>query len=145
MNKIAALVENEPGTYDVFDTFRVSSVNPARVQRFLDAFSSGSPITGMKTTAFQDRATPGAIWNGTDFVDYTAGVHSLTKDWDGMDTYSFICNNKIVCQMLLAKNSTLHDAAEAAFQGNVTLIEVPENQTAKIGSIWDGTHFTDPL
>lgn len=140
MIKYAHLVKNQDNVYEVFD---VTAPAEERAARYEQALASGQPISGMKTSSFTSSACPEAVWDGANFsggVGWNLNVPE--ENWDVTNTYSFLCNNKIVGMYISYKNSTQDSMLEAAFSEDVTIAKVPEGELVLPGQIWDGSNFS---
>ena len=137
----ACVVKNDEGTWDIFDFARYVS-DQQKQQRLVGAVESGLPITGIKLTQYQWSATPGAVWDGEGFSGGPPTIIPDTIDWNTIETYGFLCDNVIVYGMIAQKDigSGRIDLLDAIFAGDteVSIVAIPEDQSAKIGDIWDG-------
>lgn len=137
----ACVVKNDEGTWDIFDFARYVS-NQEKQDRLVAAVESGLPITGMKLTQYQWSATPGAVWDGTGFSGGPSTIIPSNIDWNTIETYGFLCDNVIIYGMLAQKDtgSGRIELLDAIFAGDtdVSIIAIPDGQTAKIGDVWDG-------
>lgn len=137
----ACVVKNEEGTWDIFDFTRYGA-DQERQQRLVNAVESGLPITGMKLTPYKWSATPGAVWDGEGFSGGPESLISKTVDWNTIETFGFICDNILIYGTIGQKDlaSGRIEIFNAIFAGDteVTIVEIPEGQAAKIGDIWDG-------
>jgi hypothetical protein len=137
----ACVVKNDEGTWDIFDFARYGN-NPVGQERLVNAVESGLPITGMKLTPYKWSATPGAVWDGEGFSGGPATIIPPTIDWNSIDTYGFLCDNVIVYGVIAQKDTASGriEQLNAIFAGDteVTIVELPQGQAAKIGDIWDG-------
>ena len=138
----ALLAKNSEGTWDVWETLDIPLAD--RKERLLDALDSGLPITGMDLTEYRETATSGAVFDGTDFSG--GAIHprlrsSKADDWEGLTQYGYICDNTIVL-IAYGQSGTLRDEQLAAiFDGETTIVGIPEGTDVKVGDIWDGEEF----
>lgn len=137
----ACVVKNSDDTWDIFD-FAGYGANKQKQDRLVAAVESGLPITGMILTPYQWSATPGAVWNGTEFEGGPSTIIPNTIDWNNIETYGFLCDNVIIYGMIAQKDvsSDTIGKLNAIFAGDseVSIVKIPEGQGAKIGDIWDG-------
>ena len=133
----ACVVKNSEGTWDVW-THLSYPTNQEKQQILTDGVESGLPITGMVTTPYKWSATPGATFDGTEFTGGTVSVVPLSSDWEGINSYAYICNNIHIGGFIATANSTQDNQLNAIFSEETTIIKVPEGQTANVGDIWDG-------
>lgn len=136
----ACVVKNGQGTWDVYGELSYAS-NQVKREILTNGVESGYPITGMITTPYKWSATPGATFDGTEFTGGTVSVVSPTTDWEGINTYSFLCNNVIIGGFISTVNSAQDNQLQAIFSEETTIVKVPEGQTVKPGDIWDGQNF----
>lgn len=137
----ACVVKNEEGTWDIFDFARYVN-NEERQKILTDGVESGLPITGLKLTPYKWSATTGAVWDGEKFSGGPATIIPPTINWNAIETYGFLCDNTIIYGMISQKDTASGriELLDAIFAGDteVTIVSIPEGQTAKIGDIWDG-------
>lgn len=136
----ACVVKNSQGTWDVYGELSYAS-NQVKREILTNGVESGYPITGMITTPYKWSATPGATFDGTEFTGGTVSVVPPTTDWEGINTYSFLCNNVIIGGFISTVNSAQDNQLQAIFSEETTIVKVPEGQTVKPGDIWDGQNF----
>lgn len=140
MIKYAHLVKNEDNVYEVFD---VTVPAEARAARYEEALTSGQPISGMKTSSFTTSACPEAVWDGTNFSGGAGwNLNVPEENWNATNTYSFLCNNKIIGMYISHINTTQDSMLEAAFSSDVSLARIPENEVVSIGYLWNGSNFS---
>ncbi len=137
----ALVAKNAEGTWDVWDHLDIPI--PDRKQRVLDAIASGLPIVGMDLTAYRETATSGAIFDG---VDFSGGVtHPMTRNpnrsWDSFTQYGYICNNTIILVAYGQPGTIRNEQMSAIFDGETTIVLIPEGTDVKVGDIWDGENF----
>ena len=137
----AFLVKNSQNTWDVWRTMPTIPILD-REERLQSALASGMPITGMILTPYKENATSGATWNGENFVGI-GNVHPFadTEDWSVVSQYGYICNNVILVIMYGQPGTVQDEQFQAVFNSETTIINVPENQTANVGDIWDGSQI----
>jgi len=141
----ACLIKNSDGTWDVHNMIPGYPQKPEKHEIFLAGINSGLPITGMKTTMYQPFANVGAEWDGTSFSGGTLSIQPDDFDWNTVETYAYICDNKIiqagiiqkdVAPQSIAKNDIIFDE-----ENELNIIEIPEGTNVKVGDIWDGENF----
>jgi hypothetical protein len=138
----ACVVKNSQNTWDIYG-FAAYPSNPEKQARLEAAVDSGLPITGMILTPYKWSATPGAVWDGESFSVGSSSTIPETIDWDLISVYGYLCNNIIIYGSLTSKSNIVAQQMDAIFAGDseISIIKVPENQTAKIGDIWDGENI----
>lgn len=137
----AFIVKNEEGTWDIWNTLDMIPM-PDREKRLADAVASGLPITGMDLTPYRETATSGAVWDGEKF-EGIGNVHPVTRnpdaDWDIVTQYGYICDNTLLIIFYSQVGSIQDDKYKAIFDGETSIIRVPDDEDVKVGDIWDGT------
>jgi len=133
----ACVVKNSQDTWDIFN-FLVHSSNQEKKDILVNAVESGLPITGMILTEHKWSATPGAIFDGTEFTGGTVSVVPEELDWETINTYGYICDNVCIGGFITTSGSEQDLQFQAAFSDETTIVEIPEGQTASVGDIWDG-------
>ena len=137
----ALLAKNDEGTWDIWEILDIPI--PERKQRIQDAIASGFPIVGMDLTAYKETATSGAVFDGVDFSG--GAVHpklrNSNQDWDNFTQYGYICDNTIVLVAYGQPGTIRNEQMSAIFDGETTIVEIPEGTDVKIGDIWDGENF----
>ena len=136
----ACVVKNSQGTWDVFSGLSYS-LNPVKEEILTAGVESGLPITGMVMTPYKWSATPGAIFDGTEFTGGTVSVVPQTADWEGINTYGYLCDNIYIGGFIATVNSAQDAQLQAIFSEETTIVKVPEGLTVKVGDIWDGENF----
>jgi hypothetical protein len=141
----ACLIKNSDGTWDVHNMIPGYPQKPEKHEIFLAGINSGLPITGMKTTEYQPYATVGATWDGTSFSGGTKAIQPDEFDWSTVETYAYICNNKIIQAGIILKDvgsqSIIKNDIIFDEENELNIIEIPEGTTVKVGDIWDGENF----
>ena len=137
----ALLAKNDEGTWDVWETLDIPLAD--RKQRLQEALESGLPIVGMDLTAYKETATSGAVFDGVDFSG--GSVHprlrSNNTSWDDFTQYGYICDNTIVLIAYGTPGTIRDDQMSAIFDGETTVVGIPEGTDVKVGDIWDGQEF----
>lgn len=137
----ACVIKNSENTWDIY-AFAGYGNNPEKQARLKAAVDSGLPITTKILTPYQWSATPGAVWDGEGFSGGPESIIPKTIDWNAIETYGYLCDNVIVYANVVQKDLGFDTIGKmnAIFAGDteVTIIEIPEGQTAKIGDVWDG-------
>lgn len=138
----AVIVKDQGNNWDVIAQINYST-DPIRQKRLSDAVDSGKPITGMITTQYKCLAMNGSVWDGITFTGGMPCVVSPELTWEGIETYSLLCDNIIVAGLIITANPVQKEMLDAAFSdpNNVTLIKVPDGVNVKIGDVWDGENF----
>lgn len=136
----AFIVKNDEGTWDIYN--HIDKIpDPKREERLSNAVDSGLPITGMILTKYKETATSGAVWDGKKFSGGVKHVKALNPDtdWSTITQYGYICDNTLLI-IFYSELGTVHDdKMQAIFDGETTIVRIPEGQDVKIGDIWDGT------
>jgi hypothetical protein len=133
----ACVVKNSQGTWDIWAELSYPS-NEVKREILATGVESGLPITGMIMTPYKWSATPGATFDGTEFTGGTVSVVPTTADWEGINTYGYLCNNIYIGGFIATVNSAQDDQLQAIFSEETTIVKIPEGQTVNIGDIWDG-------
>lgn len=135
----ALLVKGSTQDWEVIGKYNLPE---PKFNEFLTAYESGSPITGMVTTAYTDTAVPGATWNGTSFSGGTKSPWmDETVDWSVIATYALMVDNKVLISFTNVKNDTGYDKMQAAFSSDVTMVPITLGQVVRLGNIWNGQEF----
>jgi hypothetical protein len=138
----AMVVKNSQGTWDVWRTIgKFSADSGGRQQRLDLAFSSGLPITGIILTPYEASARSGAIWDGTGFTGGVDQTIPTDTDWSGITLYGYLCDNIILVVFYSDPFAVVNEQMLAIFDGETTMIEIPDGANVSIGDIWDGTGF----
>ena len=139
----ALLAKNDEGTWDIWETVNIPDTFPDKQARIKDALASGLPITGMDLTAYREKATSGAVFDGEDFSggDIHPKIKGGNDNWDNHTQYGYICDNKIILVAFGQSGTIRNDQMSAIFDGETTIVEVPEGTDVKVGDIWDGEEF----
>jgi hypothetical protein len=140
----AVLSKNSEASFDVLYTF--TEHQEPKIQALIDnAFTKHTELVGMETTSFRDTARLGSTWDG---VSFSGGISrpegSVVLDiWDDNKRFSFLSDNIIVTNIVLGNASILSDFVSEKFQGEVVLVQVPEDQSVSLGENhgWDGSRF----
>lgn len=135
MYKFGLATKIEENLYEIFNILTVPDALTEVINRIDDVVNSQKPIVSMKTSQFKEKATIGAIWNGSDFTE--SNDQWANANWDVSDTYSLLCENKIFFQMITIKNTVGHDMHDAAFENDVTLVKINDNDNVNVGDHWD--------
>ena len=136
----ACVVKNNQGTWDVWAELSYPN-NPVKQEILTTGVESGLPITGMVMTPYKWSASPGATFDGTDFTGGTVSVVPQTSDWEGINTYGYLCDNIYIGGFIATTNSSQDNQLQAVFSEETTIVKVPEGLTIKVGDIWDGENF----
>jgi hypothetical protein len=138
----ACVVKNSQDTWDIYG-FAAYPNNAEKQARLKAAVESGIPITGMILTPYGSSATPGAVWDGESFTGGSASTIPDTIDWNTISVYGYLCNDVIIYGSLTSNSTVVAQQMNAIFAGDseISIIKVPESQTAKIGDIWDGENI----
>jgi hypothetical protein len=135
----AFIVKNDQDTWDIWETMGTIPIQD-REERLQNYLQSEFPIIGMDLTAYQETATSGAFFDGTDFIG--GAIHPFTRnenaDWNFITQYGYICDNVLLLIMYGQPGTDRDEQLSAIFQSETSIINVPEGQTAKVGDIWDG-------
>jgi hypothetical protein len=136
----ALIVKNDEETWDIYLTVVFPNHFSDRIKRIENAIASGLPIVGMDLTAYRERATSGAVFDGVDFSG--GAVHPMTRNgnnnWDTLTQYGYICNNTLLLILFSQPGTERDNEYQAIFDSETTIVEVPEGQIAQVGDIWDG-------
>jgi hypothetical protein len=142
----AVLSKKDETSWDVIHM--MSEHTDTKISSLMEnALSKNTNIVGMETTSFRDNARLGSHWDG---VSFSGGVErpegSVVLDiWDDNKRFSFLSDNTIVSNFVIANESIFSDFLSERFQGEVILVKVPEDQAVAAGEThgWDGSRFTE--
>ena len=142
----ACVVKNSEGTWDIlnFATYGNEKDYPnlkSRQERLAKAMESGLPITSMVLTPYEHSGMPGAIFDGTKF---TGGERSSVRpeaDWTAINYYGYLCDNMVIYGVITVANSKQHLQCEAIFDGETTIVNIPDELNPKVGDTWDGENL----
>lgn len=139
----ALVAKNAEETWDVWDIVNIPNYLPDRKERIQNAIASGLPIVGMDLTAYRETATSGAVFDGVDFSGGTIHprLKSDNKNWDDFTQYGYICDNTIILVAYGQPGTIRNEQMSAIFDGETTIVEVPEGTDVKVGDIWNGQEF----
>ena len=138
----AALVVKTPdGNWEVVEKYNIK--NEVKLNTFLTAYESESPIVGMITTSYQDSAVPGATWNGSSFSGGTKPPYmdGTDVDWSVITTYALLSNNVIIFLFNTVNNDPKDAKMKAAFESEVTMVPITVGNVPRLGDIWNGQQF----
>lgn len=139
----ALVAKNAEETWDVWDIVNIPNYLPDRKERIQNAIASGLPIVGMDLTAYRETATSGAVFDGVDFSGGT--IHPKLKNnnqnWDDLTQYGYICDSTIILIAYSQPGTIRDEQLSAIFDGETTIVEVPEGTDVKVGDIWNGQEF----
>lgn len=135
----ACVVKNSQETWDVFAF--IGYTNQEKQDRLAAAVESGLPITPMILTEYKWSATNGALFDGIDFIGGTESPVPQDNDWSGINTFGYLCDNILIGAFITSTGTVMCDQYNAIFADETKIIKVPEDQTAKIGDIWDGENI----
>ena len=110
---------------------------------FLTAYESGSPITGMVTTSYQDSAVPGATWDGSSFSGGTKPqyMNDPDTDWSVLSTYALLSDNVILFLFNTVKNDAADERMKAIYASEVSIVPITIDYVPSLGDTWDGQQF----
>ena len=139
----ALVAKNAEETWDVWNIVNIPNQFADRKQRIQNAIASGLPIIGMDLTAYRETATSGAVFDGVDFSG--GAVHPKIRNnddnWDTWTQYGYICDNTIILIAIGQLGTIKNEQMSAIFDGETTIVEIPEGTDVKVGDIWDGQEF----
>lgn len=134
----AFIVKNDENTWDIYETL-TKIPKQDREEKLANAVASGLPITGMDLTPYKETAASGAVWNGKNFTGGSSKIYDKNANWDLITQYGYLCDNVLLLMWYAQKGTEGDNKLQAIFNSETTIIKVPEDQTAKIGDLWDGT------
>lgn len=139
----ALVAKNAEETWDVWDIVNIPDRFADRKERIQDAIASGLPIVGMDLTAYREKATSGAIYDGVDFsggITYSK-LETNNKNYDEVTQYGYLCDSTIILIAYSQPGTIRDEQLSAIFDGETTIVEIPEGTDVKVGDIWDGQEF----
>lgn len=139
----AILVKNNEQSYDVLSSLHYT--DQEIMNNIENAINNGSPIIGMAASDHKFTATYGATWNGTSFSGgkETKMSDATEEQVNSFDLYVFLQNNVLIARYGVGNNSPKSEMFKAAFESDIILVKVPEDQTVYAGEThnWDGSRF----
>lgn len=147
MKRYALVTEDTPGVWEVFYLVRTPigvTEEPPFIARLEQAYSDGYEIIGMNAETQKSLAATGAVWNGSNFSGGSWPTDIDQIEWDNLDVYPFLANNVVVYTQVIQKQSVNSQLFSAAFENNVKVIKIQDNQVVTSGYTWDGTNFNPP-
>ncbi len=141
----ALIVKNGQNMWDVWSVLP-NIPFPEREERLQAAIKSGMPIIGKNVTEYKAFAKSGAVWDGKNFSGGEIGkiksgsgevFEKITEDTP-LSIYAYLCNNVIVLLQFADTGTDFDSQLQAIFESETTVINIPENQTANVGDIWNG-------
>ena len=139
----AILVKNNEESYDVLSSLNYT--DQEIMNNIENALNSGSPVIGMAATDHKLTATYGATWNGTSFSGGKASRMSdaTEEEINSFDLYAFLQNNVLIARYGVRTDSPKSEMFKAAFESDVILVKVPEDQSVYPGEThnWNGSRF----
>ncbi len=141
----ALIVKNSQNTWDIWSILPEIPF-PEREERLQNAIKSGLPIVGKNVTKYKTSAKSGATWDGQTFVGGEIGkiksgygevFDKITEDTP-LSMYAYLWNDTIVLLQFGDIGTDFDNQLQAIFESETTVINVPEDQIANIGDIWDG-------
>jgi hypothetical protein len=139
----AILVKNNEQSYDVLSS--LSYTDQEIMNNIENAINNESPVIGMAASDHKFTATYGAVWNGTSFSGGKASKMSdaTEEEVNSFDLYVFLQNNVLIARYGVRTDSPKSEMFKAAFESDVILVKVPEDQTVYAGEThnWDGSRF----
>lgn len=139
----ACVVKNSEGTWDIwnFASYGTPEDYPnllSRQERLANAMATGLPIVPMVLTPYEHSAMPGATFDGTKFTGGEKSSVRPNADWTAINYYGYLCDNIVIYGVLVVTNSVQHMQCEAIFDGETTIVNIPNELNPKVGDIWDG-------
>jgi hypothetical protein len=134
----ALIVKNSENTWDVWRTLPTIPF-PEREARLQAAIKSNVPITGKNVTNHKTSVKSGGIWDGSKFSG--GDTKKVVTEDMAISVYAYICDDMVVLLQFEEAGTELDKQLEAIFDSETTIINIPENQTAKPGDIWDGKNI----
>lgn len=147
MKRYALVTEDTPGVWEVFYLVRPPigvTEEPPFIARLEQAYSDGHEIIGMNAETQKPLAATGATWDGSTFSGGEWPSDITNIDWDDIDVYPFLANNVVVFTQVIKKQSVNSQLFSAAFENNVKVVKIQDNQVVTSGYTWDGTNFNPP-
>lgn len=132
----AFIVKNDEGTWDIWNHIH-KIPDPVREERLANAVASGLPIVGQVLTPYQETVSSGAVWDGKKFTGGTPRSMPV-GGWETITSYGYVCDNTILIIFYSQPGTNQDDKYQAIFDGETTIVKLPDGQTAEVGDIWDG-------
>jgi len=130
-NKYALAVEIEEYLYEIFDILYLEKDTEID-KRYKDSISMGSKA--IVAPDFNNIKIGATLIDNKFVVDNQEEV----KPFNYNDVvYVFLSNNKIFGIMSMGKNNISFSKYDAAFDGNVILVDLCKEDSAGLGDIWD--------
>lgn len=132
-SKYALAVEVEQELYEIFDILYFEKNTDIDI-RYREAISKGSKA--IVAPDLNNIKIGSTLVDNKFIVDDKNGV----REFNPNDVvYTFLSNNKIFGIMSMDKSSVDFAKYEAAFDGNVILVDLHQEDSAGFGDIWDSS------
>lgn len=130
-NKYGLAVEIEESLYEIFDILYLEKDTEID-KRYKDSISMGSKA--IVAPDFNNIKIGATLIDNKFVVDNQDGV----RPFNYTDVvYLFLSNNKIFGIMSMGKDNISFSKYDAAFDGNVILVDLCEEDSVGLGDIWD--------
>ena len=130
--KYALAVEIEDQLFEIFDVLYFEKDSEIDLRYRHGTLSNTKGIYPKENTKIKI----GSYWNGIDFIS------DEEKDYIEIDPsqelYIFISNNIVFGGVIRDKDTIDNYKYQAAFEGNVILIDVSSINSVGLGDLWDG-------
>lgn len=131
----ALIVKNEKGLWDVWNTMSKIPM-PEKENRLQAAIKSGLPIVGKNVTEHKTSVKSGSVWDGEKFSG--GSMQKIITEDSNLAVYAYMCNDTVVLLQFAELDTDYHKYVDAIFNSETTIVNIPEDQTARVGDVWDG-------
>jgi hypothetical protein len=131
IGKYALAVEIENSMFEIFDILyfdKDSEIDIRYKSGTLDGAIGFYPKDNKKIKI-------GAFWNGSDFI--SADEKNYVEVDPSQDIYVFTSQNIVFGAVIKDKNTLENSKYQAAFEGNVIIINVSSESNVGLGDFWD--------
>jgi len=150
IKKYAFITKIEENSWEVFHIERVDTeATPIVAELWLDAFSSGETITGVNATGKINVAHK-STWDGSNFTlpdpfpnhwKMPAGIPLENPDGTPIASFVLCRNNKVFHITSSIATSFYSQKFTAAFDNDVSCVEVQDGEVVALGQLWDGSNW----
>jgi hypothetical protein len=131
-SKYALAVEVEDCLFEIFDII-FHELDSEIDKRYKEGTLNGAIGVYPKDNS---KIKVGSFWNGKNFTN------SDEKDYieidENQDIYAFVSKNTMFGGLIKSKNTIENLKYQAAFEGNVIIINVSSEMSIGLGDFWDG-------
>jgi hypothetical protein len=129
-NKFALAVEIDTNTYEIFDVFFFENIEMS--QRYSKAISAGA--IGILAPDYNNIKIGATLVDNKFIVDNQEGILSFSEN---DVVYTLLSENKVFGISIINKNTDRFIKYDAAFENDVIVLDVSNEDSVGFGDIWD--------